>query len=240
MVEVNINEYTLKNAGYQDILSSTPTSSSSSTPSSTSTSTPTSTSTSSRPLVNYKQSSGKDISLLTPLISKYGECNIPAYFTESEEQVEFCTSELGKSLFRAALFLNTVFSLIFFKRLSLKFMVGFIIFHIFLYYFINNLFVGISISEWRTFQAYKDVLKNDPESSKLDTPLNKFFRITEFLSKQPINKQKIMYLILIVSFVFVWIPLTTNIAGERRFEIPQSSVGISKLVPPSVSKLIPN
>lgn len=178
--------------------------------------------------VNLTKQYKGDISLLTPLISKYGECNIPAYFAESEEQVEFCTNELATSLFRAAIFVNLVFSIIFFKNINIKFIIGFIIFHIFLYYFIKNIFVGISISEWRTFQAYKDVLKRDPESSKIDTPLNKFFRITEFLSKQPINKQKIMYLILIVSFIFVWVPLTVNV-GERRFNIGDAKLPVPKL-----------
>ena len=88
-----------------------------------------------KPLVKEIIDDTDTTSILTPLVSKYGECNIPAYFAESEEQVEFCTHELANSLFKASIFFNTVFSLLFFKKVTYKFIYGFLIFHIFLYYF---------------------------------------------------------------------------------------------------------
>ena len=154
-----------------------------------------------------------------PLYSTLGECNIPSYFATSEELVIKCTEGLAKSLFKTALFVNLVFSILFYKRMNPSFIFGFVLFHIFLYYFITNIFVGISVSEWKTFQAYKTAVKKDPDFSRFDTPLTQFRSITDFLLAQPINKQKIIYLILIISFIFVWIPLIFNLSGETRFDI---------------------
>ena len=103
--------------------------------------------------------------------------------------------------------------------MSTTFMLGFVIFHIFLYYFTTKLLVDIAVGEWRTFQAYKMSVKRDPDFSRFDTPLTQFRSITTFLLEQPINKQKMMYLILIVSFLFVWLPIMFKVGGESRFDL---------------------
>ena len=170
---------------------------------------------------------GKDISMsmskdnYIPFVSSVDNCNIPSYFVEDIERVKFCTDQLSHGLFKTALIINTIFSIIFYNKLNYKYITIFIIFHILLYYFITILFVDISIGEWNTFQSYKHAVKNDPDYSRFDTPVSQFTTITEFLLNQPINKQKIMYLILIVSFIFVWMPLKFNLISSEdvRFDI---------------------
>ena len=165
-----------------------------------------------------------------PLTSSKGECNIPSYFVKDQQTVEKCTNELSLGLFKAALVINTFFTVIFFKHMTTYFALNFVIFHIFLYYFITNILVSISIGEWKTYQAYKQSIKKDPDFSRFDTPLTQFRAITSFLSNQPINKQKMMYIILIVSFLFVWLPIMFNIGGtenETRFDLSS----IKKVIP---------
>jgi hypothetical protein len=154
-----------------------------------------------------------------PLLSSVGECNVPTYFQSDQEVVERCNENMAQGLFKVALFVNICFSLLFYKNMSTTFMLGFVIFHIFLYYFTTKLLVDIAVGEWRTFQAYKMSVKRDPDFSRFDTPLNQFKNITGFLLEQPINKQKMMYLILIVSFLFVWLPIMFNVGGESRFDL---------------------
>ena len=154
-----------------------------------------------------------------PLLSSVGECNVPTYFQTDQEVVERCNENMAQGLFKVALFVNICFSLLFYKNMSTTFMLGFVIFHIFLYYFTTKLLVDIAVGEWRTFQAYKSSVKRDPDFSRFDTPLTQFRSITSFLLEQPINKQKMMYLILIVSFLFVWLPIMFKVGGESRFDL---------------------
>jgi hypothetical protein len=161
-----------------------------------------------------------------PLLSSVGECNVPSYFQSDSSVVERCNEGMAQGLFKIALFVNVCFSLLFYKNISTVFMLGFVIFHIFLYYFTTKLLVDISLGEWKTYQAYKMSIKRDPDFSRLDTPLNQFKSITGFLLEQPINKQKMMYLILVISFLFVWLPIMFNI-GESRFDIS----GLRKKLP---------
>jgi len=154
-----------------------------------------------------------------PLLSSVGECNVPAYFQNDPSVVEKCNEGMAQGLFKIALLVNVCFSLLFYKNMSTTFMLGFVIFHIFLYYFTTKLLVDIAVGEWKTYQAYRMAVKRDPDFSRFDTPLTQFRSITDFLLQQPINKQKMMYLILIVSFLFVWLPIMFNVGGESRFDI---------------------
>jgi hypothetical protein len=154
-----------------------------------------------------------------PFLSSADKCNIPSYFVEDVDRVKFCTEQLSYGLFKTALVINTLFSIFFYKKVNYNFLIIFVIFHVLLYYFITKLFVNISIGEWNTYQSYKHAVKNDPDYSRFDTPVIQFTTITDFLLDQPINKQKIMYLILIVSFVFVWVPLKFNLISPENIRI---------------------
>jgi hypothetical protein len=154
-----------------------------------------------------------------PLLSSVGECNVPSYFQNDPSIVKGCNESMAEALFKVALVVNICFSLLFYKNMSTVFMLGFVIFHIFLYYFTTKILVGIAMGEWKTYQAYKISVKRDPDFSRFDTPLNQFKNITGFLLEQPINKQKMMYLILIISFLFVWLPVMFNVGGDSRFDL---------------------
>ena len=160
---------------------------------------------------------------LIPLVSSFGECNIPSYFSNDEKLIQQCTYDMSISLFKSALIINILFSLIFFKKVTKEFLISFLIFHIFLYFFVTILFVSVSVNEWRTYQAYKESVKVDSDFSRFDTPLTQFKAITGFLMDQPINKQKMIYLIFIVCFVFVWFPIMFNISdySTPRFDLSQ-------------------
>jgi hypothetical protein len=164
----------------------------------------------------------KNEDVAIPLVSSRGECNIPAYFQSDASVVEACNYDLAKDLFKYAIVINLAFSLLFFKNLSTTFMAGFVIFHIFLYFFITRLFVEVSMGEWRTYQAYKYAVKKDPDFSRFDTPLSQFKSITSFLLNQPINRQNMIYFILVVSLFFVWLPIMFNINSEdARFDLSE-------------------
>jgi hypothetical protein len=171
--------------------------------------------------IELKSNVDSNLEIDIPLLSYIGECNVPSYFQHDPNIVKDCNENMANGLFRVALIVNICFSLLFYKNMSTVFMLGFVIFHIFLYYFTTKLLVDIAMGEWRTYQAYKISVKNDPDFSRYDTPLAQFRSITEFLLEQPINKQKMMYLILIVSFLFVWMPLMFNVGGESRFDISE-------------------
>lgn len=143
-------------------------------------------------------------------ISNIQECDIPSYFVENENIVNKCTNDWALSLFKLAILSNTVFSLFFYKKINILYFITFIIFHILLYLFITKLFVGISINEWRTYQEFKYIIKTDPYYSRFDTPVIQFNTINDFLRMQPIHRQRVMYVILIISFVFIWAPLIFN------------------------------
>ena len=172
------------------------------------------------PITNVNDVDETEVESVIPFIATLGKCNVPSYFATDIETVKACNDGMASGLFKAALLMNTVFSIIFYKEVSPGYVIGFILFHIFLYYFIHKILVEISVGEWKTFQAYKDAVKRDPDHNKLDTPLTQFRSITTFLLDQPINKQKMIYLILIVSFVFVWLPLLIHIGDQNhRFDL---------------------
>ena len=171
------------------------------------------------PVVASASSSDSRLGIDIPLLSSVGECNVPSYFQTDPAIVERCNENMAGGLFKIALIVNICFSLLFYKNISTVFMLGFVIFHIFLYYFTTKLLVDIAMGEWRTYQAYKMSVKRDPDFSRFDTPLTQFRSITGFLLEQPINKQKMMYLILIVSFLFVWLPIMFNVGGDSRFDL---------------------
>ena len=171
------------------------------------------------PVVASASSSDSRLGIDIPLLSSVGECNVPSYFQTDPAIVERCNENMAGGLFKIALIVNICFSLLFYKNMSTVFMLGFVIFHIFLYYFTTKLLVDIAMGEWRTYQAYKMSVKRDPDFSRFDTPLTQFKSITGFLLEQPINKQKMMYLILIVSFLFVWLPIMFNVGGDSRFDL---------------------
>ena len=151
---------------------------------------------------------------------------MPSYFVEDANLVETCNKGLAKSLFRLALIANSLFSLLFFKKWNRTFLIGFVVFHIFLYFFITRIYVAISMGEWASFQAYKHAVKSDPDYSRYDTPVNQFNTITQFFLQQPINKQRIIYLIIIISFIFVWIPIL--FMSPKDLDLDVSTVGTSK------------
>jgi len=156
---------------------------------------------------------------ISSTVFQFGECNIPSYFIQKQEQLQACTEGMSKELFKLALFLNTVFSFIFYKVISPQYVLGFIIFHVLLYYFITRIFVSVSISEWKLFKAFHESVKKDPSFSKFDTPVQQFNTITQYLREQPITKQKMIYIILIVSFLFVWIPLLLRLVPHKHHRI---------------------
>ena len=171
------------------------------------------------PVVASASDSGFKLGIDIPLLSSVGECNVPSYFQHDPSIVEKCNEGMAEALFKVALVVNICFSLLFYKNMSTVYMLGFVIFHIFLYYFTTKILVGIAMGEWKTYQAYKMSVKRDPDFSRFDTPLNQFKSITGFLLEQPINKQKMMYLILIISFLFVWLPVMFNVGGDSRFDL---------------------
>ena len=81
-----------------------------------------------------------------PLLSSVGECNVPSYFQTDPSIVERCNENMAGGLFKVALIVNICFSLLFYKNMSTIFMLGFVIFHIFLYYFTTKLLVDIANS----------------------------------------------------------------------------------------------
>jgi hypothetical protein len=177
------------------------------------------TTTSPSPSIATASARDSRLSIDIPLLSSIGECNVPTYFQSDPEIVERCNERMAQGLFKIALFVNVSFSAIFYKNISKMFIIGFVIFHIFLYYFTTRLLVAIAVNEWKTYQAYQIAIKQIPERSPFDSPLSQFRTITEFLLQQPINKQKMMYLILIISFLFVWLPVMFNLGEESRFDL---------------------
>jgi hypothetical protein len=147
------------------------------------------------------------------------DCDIPSYFVENENIVSKCTNDWAFTLFKLAIISNTVFSLLFYKQINKTYIILFILFHIALYFFITKLFVGISISEWRTYQEYKHAIKTDPYYSRFDTPVIQFNTINDFLRMQPINKQRVIYIILAISFIFIWAPLIFNLSSKDEMRI---------------------
>ena len=149
----------------------------------------------------------KKINIQTKTLPVLGECTIPSYFQTSEDIVRRCNENFSVFIFQFALALNLVAFVSLYQTFSI-YMVGFfILFHIVLYYFLKKVYVNIVINEWNTVQKYKQMVKKNKDFSMFDSPTQQFNSLSSFMMRQAINRQTILYGTIIISILFVWIPL---------------------------------
>jgi hypothetical protein len=139
-------------------------------------------------------------------MNAYDECYVPSFFIDKENIIERCTYNWSKKLFWISFIVNLIVSIFFLKQTSVIFWAGFILFHLFLYRLLTIYYKNTTVSEWNTIQVSKRMIKADPEYSKFDTPAQVFNTLTKWLIQQPINQQKILYVVLGLSFSFLWVP----------------------------------
>jgi hypothetical protein len=149
----------------------------------------------------------KELNLRTVTDPVFGECSIPTFFQTSEDSVRRCSVKFGWFIFKIALLLNLVFSIIFYKQINKVYVGLFIFFHLILYYFLTRMYTNIAITEWKTIQTYKYNVKKNNDYSMFDSPIKQFREINDYMRSQTINRTKILYGVLIASIMFVWIPL---------------------------------
>jgi hypothetical protein len=149
----------------------------------------------------------KELNLRTATEPLFGECAIPSFFQTSEDVVRNCNQKSGIFLFYISLALNCVTVLTLHSRVTYKFLIYFILFHIFLYYFLTRIFVNISIIEWNTFQRYRYTLKKNIEIAINDSLIKQFDDIIKDMKNQILNRRSILSLTLIASFLGICIPL---------------------------------
>jgi hypothetical protein len=154
-----------------------------------------------------KTSEFKELNLRTIISPLFGECSIPSFFQTSEDSIRSCNKKFGIFLFYVALTINSTTLLALYKRITSRFMIYFIVVHMLLYYILTRTFVNVSINEWRTVQKYKYMIKKEIDSSIQDSLIKKFNSITEYMNNQAITRTHVLELILIVSFLCIWIPL---------------------------------
>jgi hypothetical protein len=149
----------------------------------------------------------KELNLRTITAPVFGECSIPSFFQTSEDSLRSCNQKFAIFLFKTSLVINSITVLTMYTRVTFKFAIYFIFFHILLYYFLTRTFVNVSIAEWRTVQRYRYLVKKDIEIAINDSLTKQFNEINTYMKNENISRRRILEMTLVVSFLGIWIPL---------------------------------